>query len=301
MSLLVVGSVAIDTVITPHGHVSEALGGSGAYFAYAASYFAPVRLVGVVGEDFPDSYYRVLASRPEIDLSGLIHEMGKTFRWKGRYSQDMNSRETLEVHLNVFGTYDPDIPATHRDARFVFLANGSPVIQRKVLHQIRRPELVFADTMDLWIETERDELIELLRQIDGLVINDAEVLMLTEENQLVRAGQMALQLGPRYVIVKKGEHGSLLFSDDGVVALPGYPTHTVVDPTGAGDCFAGAIMGYLAAQGASDRATFKRALAYGTVVASIVVEEFSLRALQQSTREDIERRYKHYCHMLNLS
>lgn len=301
MSLLVVGTVAIDTVITPSGAVTEAMGGSAAFFAYAASFFSPVRLVSVIGDDFPDEYLRVIAERPNIDLTGLKRERGKTFRWKGRYSQDMNCRETLEVHLNVFGDFDPDIPNAHRDSKYVFLANGSPVIQRKVLHQVRDPALVFADTMDLWIETERDALVDLLRQIDGLVLNDQEALLLTEETQLVRAGQKVLAMGPKYVVLKKGEHGSMLFTQSDVVALPGYPTHAVIDPTGAGDCFAGALLGYLTSLDGIDASALKRAIGYGTVVASIVVEGFSLSRLQQSSCQEIEQRYAQYRQMLHMS
>lgn len=301
MSLLVVGSVAIDTVETPHGDVSEALGGSAAYFAYAASFFTPVRLVGVVGEDFPEEFAAVLRSRENIDITGLSRAAGKTFRWRGRYSPDMNARQTLEVHLNVFGAFDPDIPANYRDSRFIFLANGSPVVQRKVLHQIQKPELVVADTMDLWIETQRDELLELLTQVHGLVLNDSEALMLAEENFLVNAGMKILNMGPRFVIVKKGEHGAMFFSPRGVFALPAFPTGTVVDPTGAGDTFAGGLMGMLAQSHEMSENSLKRGIAYGTVTASFTVEDFSLRRLVQTRREDIDERFQLYCSMLQVN
>lgn len=300
MALLVVGSVAIDTVETPRAEFEEAMGGSAAYFAYAASFFGPVRLVGVVGDDFPDEFLSVLRERPLIDLGGLIRQPGKTFRWKGRYTPDMNDRETLEVQLNVFGAFDPDLPDGYRDSRFVFLANGSPVVQRKVLHQIRDPQLVVADTMDLWIETQREELALLMRQIDGLVLNDREALQLTDESLLVAAGQKILTMGPKFVVIKKGEHGALFFGRDGAFAMPAYPTGRVVDPTGAGDTFAGAMMGYLSASPSLDHAALKRAMAYGTVVASLTVEDGSLRRLQQSTTEQIEQRYQEYRAMLQV-
>lgn len=300
MSLLVVGSVAIDTVETPQGDVSEALGGSAAYFAYAASFFGPVRLVGVVGEDFPDQFHAVLTERPTIDTAGLVRQPGKTFRWRGRYSQDMNSRETLEVHLNVFGNFDPDIPDRYRDSRFIFLANGSPVVQRKVLHQIREPKLVVADTMDLWIETQRDELVELLKQVDGLVLNDSEALMLADEPFIIAAGRRILEMGPKFVIVKKGEHGAMFFTRAGVFSLPAYPVERLIDPTGAGDTFAGGMMGVLAGADNLEAASIKKALAYGTVTASFTVEDFSLAALRRVDAQAIGDRYRSYCEMLRV-
>lgn len=300
MSLLVVGSVAIDEVETPNGKASSALGGSAAYFAYAASYFCPVRLVSVVGEDFPHEYYQFLDQRENIDATGLRQVMGRTFRWKGRYSQDMNSRETLEVQLNVFGDFDPDLPSNYRDSRYVFLANGSPVVQRKVLHQVKDPALVVADTMDLWIETARDPLLELLRQIDGIVLNDQEALMLTDEDMVVTAGLKVLELGPKFAIVKKGEHGSMFFSEAGVFSLPAFPTPNLVDPTGAGDSFAGGLMGYLAREERFDAVTLKRAMAYATVTASLNVEDYSLERFKRTSAEEIEERYETYRQMLRV-
>ena len=300
MSLLVVGSIAIDSVQTPHGEQSEALGGAAAYFAYAASYFTPVRMVGVVGEDFPDDYSAVLEERDNIDTTGIVRQKGETFRWKGRYSKDMNARETLEVHLNVFGDFDPDIPEDYRDSPFVFLANGSPVVQRKVLHQVRRPKLTVADTMDLWIETQRDELLDLMRQIDGLVLNDQEALLLTEADTLVQAGKAILKLGPKFVIVKKGEHGAMYFDATGVFAMPAFPTGDLVDPTGAGDSFAGGLMGYLATVDGAHDDHLKRGMAYGTVVASFNVEDYSLDRFRRTSREEIETRFDHYRQMLRI-
>ena len=297
-SLLVVGSIAFDSIETPKGTVDDALGGSATFFSYAASFFTRPRLVGVVGDDFPDEHRRLFASRG-IDTAGLVTEAGgKTFRWKGRYHQDMNARDTLEVHLNVFGTFDPVLPERFRDSTHVFLANGSPVVQAKVLDQIRRPQLVLADTMDLWIEIQHTELRALLPRVDGLLLNDGETRLLTKEDNLVRAGNAIRRLGPKFVILKKGEHGAMLFSDDGVFVVPAYPTPDVVDPTGAGDSFAGGIMGHLCADEDREPGRLRRAMAYGTVVASLAVEGFGLERLKQASRAEIDQRLEKYRAML---
>ena len=297
MSLIVVGSIAFDSVETPTGRADNVLGGSATYFAYAASYFTPVRLVGVVGDDFPPAYRDMLQER-HVDMSGLQTTSGKTFRWRGRYEKDMNTRETLEVELNVFGTFDPVLPAGFRDSRYVFLANGSPMVQMKVLEQVASPKLVVADTMNLWIEIARDDLLKLCRKIDGLVLNDEEARMLTEEENLVAAGRRVLSLGPKFVVIKKGEHGSMLITPSAVVVLPAYPTERVVDPTGAGDSFAGGMMGYLSTQEVFDEPRLRRGMAYGTVVASYNVEDFSLTRMQEIERAEIDLRFKQYGHML---
>jgi sugar/nucleoside kinase (ribokinase family) len=299
MSLLVVGSLAIDNVITPKGE-RECLGGSAAYFAYVASFFGPVRVVGVVGEDFPKSYLSLLEGRGNIDTSGIQHQPGKTFRWKGRYSEDMNSRETLEVHLNVFGQFDPVVPKDYQDSKFIFLGNASPVVQRRVLHQMKDPKLVCCDTMDLWIETQRDELVELLREVHGVVLNDSEALLLTQEKSLVNAGAAVRDMGPEFVVVKKGEHGAILFTADGVVSLPAFPVQNLVDPTGAGDSFAGGMMGYLSAADTANHGAFKKALAYGTVAASLTVEDFSLNRFAGVDRTHLDHRYAFYKDMLDI-
>lgn len=298
--LLVVGSIAIDGVQTPKGEVGEALGGSASYFSYAASFFTPVRVVGVVGEDFPDDYLSVFLERENIDIAGITRQPGKSFRWKGRYSRDMNSRETLEVHLNVFGEFDPDVPGPYRDSAYVFLANASPVVQRKVLHQIRAPKLVVADTMDLWIKTQRDELLELMQQIDGLILNDQEIMLLTEAETVVKAGTAALEMGPEFVIVKKGEHGAMFFNSAGVFSMPAFPTALLVDPTGAGDSFAGGLMGYLTQSDSLRIDDLKKGMAYGTVVAAITVEDFSLRSLRRSSVDEIQSRFNVYRDMLRF-
>ena len=298
-SLLVVGSIAFDSIETPNGSVEDALGGSATFFSYAASFFTSPRLVGVVGEDFPDEHRRLLAGRG-IDTAGLVTQPGRTFRWKGRYHQDMNTRDTLEVHLNVFGTFDPQLPERFRDSSHVFLANGSPTLQARVLDQVRKPQLVLADTMDLWINTQRDDLLKLLPRLDGLLLNDSEAKLLTGDDNMVRAGQAVCRLGPKFVIVKKGEHGAMLISDDGVFVMPAYPTEDVLDPTGAGDSFAGGILGYLASDGSPPPGRLRRAMAYGTVVASLTVEGFGLDRLKRADRELIETRLESYRTMLSF-
>ncbi len=297
MSVLVVGTVAIDSVETPTGSAHNVLGGSATYFSYAASFFTKVHLVGVVGEDFP-AEHRELFSERDIDITGLVTKPGKTFYWKGRYHENMNDRDTLEVRLNVFGEFDPVLPAAYRKIPYVFLANGHPRIQLKVLDQVDRPEMVLADTMDLWIETERDGLLALLPRLDGLVLNDAEAKQLSQDENLIRAGEKVRGLGPRFVIIKKGEHGSFLFSPDGVFVLPGYPTAEVIDPTGAGDSYAGGIMGYLASDDSPPPGRLRRAIAYGTIVASLTVEGFSLERLKCTSRAEIEARMEQYRKML---
>ena len=297
-SLIVVGSVAFDSIETPSGGVDEALGGSATYFSYASSFFTRPRLVGVVGEDFPDEHRQLFSSR-NIDTSGLRTEAGgKTFRWKGRYHHDMNTRDTLEVHLNVFGSFNPVLPEKFRDSSHVFLANGSPVIQARVLDQVKNPTLVLADTMDLWISTMHDELMALLPRLDGLFLNDSEALLLTEESNMIKAGQAIRKLGPKFVIIKKGEHGAMLFSDDGVFVVPAFPTSQVVDPTGAGDSFAGGLMGYLCSDDSPPPGRLRRAMAYGTIVASFTVEDFGLNRLKRTERNDIDQRLETYRNML---
>jgi sugar/nucleoside kinase (ribokinase family) len=300
MSLLVVGSIAFDSIETPHGRVEDALGGSASYFAYAASFFTSVRLVGVVGEDFPEDYRRLFRER-HVDTAGLVVQPGgKTFRWRGRYFQDMNRRETVEVHLNVFGDFDPVLPEAYRDSTHIFLANASPRLQARVLDQIRRPQLVLADTMDLWISTQHDELLALLPRLDGLLLNDSEAELLTGQTNLVRAGEAVRRLGPKFVILKRGEHGALLFTSEGVFVLPAYPTAEVVDPTGAGDSFAGGLMGALFTDSTAPPGRLRRALAYGTVVASFTVEGFSMERLRQITRQEIDARLQHYRQLLTF-
>lgn len=299
MSLLVVGSIAFDDIETPHGKADNALGGSASYFSYVSSFFTRPRLVGVIGEDFPVEHRKLLENR-NIDTTGLVSEKGKTFRWKGRYHPDMNGRDTLEVHLNVFGNFNPVLPDSFRDSEFVFLANSSPKTQANVLDQIKKPKLVMADTMDLWIETAHDELMALLPRIDGLLLNDSEARLMTEQDNLVKAGEEIRKKGPKFVILKKGEHGAMLFSEHGVTVLPAFPASRVVDPTGAGDTFAGGIMGYLASTENTGNWSkeLRRAMAYGTVVASFTVEDFGLKRLTQIERPQIDERLQQYRDML---
>ena len=292
--VLVVGSVALDTVETPAERREEVLGGSATYFAYAASFFAPVRLVGVVGEDFPDSARAVLAER-DIDLAGLVTKPGHTFRWSGRYAEGMNERETLEVHLNVFGEHTPEVPEVFRRSPYLFLANCRPAVQRAILESVERPRLAVADTMNLWIETTREELLDLLRRVDGLFLNDEEARMLTGRADLVGAAREVLRLGPRFVVVKKGEHGVLVADEAGCAALPAVPVAEPRDTTGAGDTFAGGFMGYLAAGGGED---VRAAAARGVVMASFCVEDFSLDRLRRTSPEEIHRRLADYRQML---
>ena len=300
MPLVVVGSVALDSVETPGETRDKLLGGSAVYFSYAASYFTPVRLVGVVGDDWPSEHTELLESR-NIDTAGLEVRPGeKTFYWRGRYLEDMNVRETVEVRLNVMDQFDPVVPEQFRRSPFIFLANGSTKTQLKALDQCPGATLSVADTMDLWINTERDQLTELLRRVNGLVLNDSEAKLLTGDQNVVRAGYRVLEMGPQFVVIKKGEHGAMFFSKHETYVLPAFPTADVVDPTGAGDSFAGGMMGYLAEQGKFEPKTLKEAMAYGILVASFTVEDFSLQRLLRIERDDIERRMEDYRRMLSF-
>lgn len=295
MSLLVTGSIGIDTVESPMGKVVDALGGSSIYFAYAASFFSPTRLVGVVGEDCPANFLAPLHANRQIDMSGLeIRKGSKTFRWHGRYHDDVNERDTVSVDLNVLAERGPTIPPQFLDSEYVFLANTHPALQMQMLDQLKAPKLVVADTMDLWIHNERDALMALIDRLDGLVLNDSEAKLLTHESNVVAAGLELLLRVKNFIVIKKGEHGSLLFTDKKVYAIPSYPTFCVVDPTGAGDSFAGAMMGYLASQDQSNNGTLRRAIAYGTVTASINIEGFSLQKFLESNRGQIDKRMSEF-------
>jgi len=301
MPVLVVGSVAIDSIESPEGSAPEVLGGSATHFSLAASLFAPVQLVGVIGHDFPESYLDVLRER-DVDLAGLELQDGSSFRWSGRYVGAMAQAETLSVELNVFGSFDPHVPGSFRGARHVFLANGSPEVQRKVLDQVEPGAFCLLDTMNLWIDIARDGLVDVLRRVDALVINDEEIRMLTGEANLIAAGREGLNMGPKAVIVKKGEHGALLFHGDDVFAAPAYPVEKLVDPTGAGDSFAGGVMGSLAAQGEGMPSVqaFRQAVAVGTVTASFNVQGFGVEGIRSVTLADVAARYDRYRQMLAL-
>ncbi|MFP4145821.1 MAG: PfkB family carbohydrate kinase [Phycisphaeraceae bacterium] len=298
MSLIVTGSIGIDSIEAPTGSAKNVLGGSSIYFGAAASFFNPVRLVGAVGEDFPQEFLQTFRHF-DIDLDGLETRQGsKTFRWHGRYHENMNERDTLEVELNVLAEDLPAVPEHYRDSQYVFLANTHPAGQMALLDQFPERKLAVADTMNLWIETERSALLDLMRKIDGLVLNDSEAFLLTEKTNIVRAAEEIIKLGPKFVVIKKGEHGAFLMHDDGLTALPAFAARDVVDPTGAGDTFAGGMMGYLAETDDLSLAGLRKAMAYGTIVASYNIESFSLSRLQQIDRKQINERYKGFCDML---
>lgn len=300
MSLLVVGSVAFDSVETPTAKRDNVVGGSATFFSYAAGYFTPLSLVAEVGDDWPVEHTRLLQSQ-QVNTNGLRVVPGaKTFRWRGKYMPNMNDRETLEVQLNVFETFNPKLSDVEKKSKFVFLANGSPIMQLNTLEQVEKPMLSVCDTMDLWINIQREPLLKLLKRIDGIVLNDSEAKLLTGQENLVTAGQEVRKLGPKFVIVKKGEHGAMFFSEDHTYVLPAYPTSNVVDPTGAGDSFAGGMMGYLASKGNFEPKTLKEALAYGTIVASFNVEDFSLDRMKQIKRADLDKRMAEYKQMLSF-
>ena len=292
-SVCVVGSVAIDNVETPNGSASGVLGGACSYFSVAASFFAPVNLVGVVGSDFPEAERRFLVERG-INIEGLEESAGETFRWTGRYHENLNVRDTLDLKLNVFETFQPKLPASYRGSEYVFLANIMPTLQADVLSQLDAPEYVGCDTMDHWIQSTPAELRALLGQVDLLSINDSEACMLAGEGNVVRAARKILAMGPRHLIVKRGEYGALQFSDKEIFAVPAFPLEHVVDPTGAGDSFAGGLFGSLAADGEVTSRTLRRAIVFGTVVASFTVEDFGLTRLKGLERSEIDARFRQF-------
>ncbi len=292
-SVVIVGSVALDSIQTPVESHTDMLGGSASYASVAASFFAPVKMVGVVGADFPKTCVQLFRKRG-IDLAGLQIAEGKTFRWAGVYEWDYNTRRTLSTDLNVFEQFNPTLPADYCDAPFVMLGNIHPALQHCVLDQVRKPKFILCDTMNLWIETAKPELLRLLKRVDALCLNDSEARELTGLTSLVKAGRAILKLGPRYVVIKKGEHGALLFSNGDFFSAPAYPLEDIHDPTGAGDCFAGALIGHVAKGGAVTIAALRRAIIYGSVVASYNVECFSLKRLETLTSRDISRRYAEF-------
>ncbi|PAW77196.1 MAG: sugar kinase [Verrucomicrobia bacterium Tous-C9LFEB] len=301
MSVLVVGSIALDDVKTPAAEHKDLLGGSASYAAVAASFYGPVRLVGVVGEDFPPEH-RALFNARQIDVEGLEIVPGKTFRWSGEYEENLNNRKTLSIALNVFEKFEPKLPAKWKQTEFILLGNIAPSLQLQVLKQVEHPKFIIADTMDLWINLAKADLLELLKKIDMLILNDSEVKLLTGENNLIRAGRAVLKLGPKYVIVKKGEHGALLFGakTGEFFSTSAVPLEDIHDPTGAGDCFAGAFVGSLAQLGDTSFASLKKAVIQGTLVASFNVEEFSLRRLEKLTREEIAARETAFMQSLSI-
>jgi sugar/nucleoside kinase (ribokinase family) len=291
VSLLVTGSIGIDTVKTPYGDSENCLGGSAAYFAMAASFFCPVRLVGAVGSDCPFDLAKVFADR-DVDLSGLeIRQHSKTFRWTGSYFEDMDERKTERLELNVLAEAPPEVPAAFRNSEYVFLANTAPSLQHELLEQVETPVFVAADTMDCWIAEQIEDLKALLKRIDCLIINEDEARMLAGEQNLIKAAEKILCLGPSSIVIKKGESGSITCNADAkMFILPGYPAKNVKDPTGAGDSFAGAMLGYVAQTDKTDFETLKTAVAYGTIVASFTIADFSLQGLTSITKTDIDNR-----------
>ena len=306
MALIVTGTIGIDTIVTPHGHAEKILGGSGTYFAAAASFYGPVRLVAVVGSDFPPEHMSTLMHFKGVDTTGLeIRAGSKTFAWGGKYHANMNSRDTLVTELGVLGEHPPKVPAAFADSNIVFLANSPPAVQLGFLDQLPKRKIVIADTMDLWINVAKADLLALLKRVDGLVLNYDEAELLTGKANTIAAGRAMLDLGPRFVVIKKGEHGAILVHRDGLAALPAYPADQVIDPTGAGDTFAGGMMGYLAS---SERAiddpgsyaNIRQALVHGTVVASFNIEAFSLARLKTLTRPEIDARVKEFTDMIRV-
>ena len=299
MSVLVVGTVAFDSIETPSGSAERILGGSASYFALGASFFAPVRIVGVIGRDFPQDYIDIF-NRRNIDIEGLERAEGETFHWRGRYHEDINLRDTIELHLNVLAGFDPKLPESYRDAEYVFLGNIDPLMQMKVLDQLKRMKLVVCDTMDHWIRESRENHMKVLRRIEILVINDSEARLLSGYDNIVKAARAVLKMGPKMVLIKRGEYGVLQFSDSSLFATPAYPLEEVFDPTGAGDSFAGGLMGHLARSGDQSQGGLRRAIVYGSVVASFTVEDFGVKRLTDASLADIEERYRRFVELTDF-
>lgn len=293
MNLLVVGSVALDSVETPYGMVDNALGGSAVYFSVSASYFTDVGVVAVIGLDFPEDHLNFLKSK-RIDLRGLKRESGLTFHWKGRYSGDLNEAETIDTKLNVFEDFRPYIPEEYRESSFVFLANIDPELQLNVLEQVKRPKLTICDTMNFWIEGKLEQLKEIIKRVDILIINEGEVRQLSRETNLIKAYQKISSYGPKILVVKQGSYGALLFTPSSVFSAPAYPLEELSDPTGAGDCFAGGFVGYLAKSQDTTEDKLRKAVIYGSVMASFNVEDFSLGRLKTLTIDEIEKRFESF-------
>jgi len=294
MSLLVVGSVALDSVETPFGQKEDVLGGSATYFSTSASFFTPARIVAVVGEDFDEAHLSFLKGRG-IDLEGLTRVPGRTFRWKGRYGYELNEAKTLDTQLNVFQTFSPELPAAYRDTPYVFLGNIHPELQSRVVDQVRSPKLVAADTMNFWIQGSREALLKTLQRVNLLFVNDSEARQLAGEHNVVKAARAILGMGPQRVVIKRGEYGALLFDKDHIFACPAFPLAEVFDPTGAGDTFAGGFMGALAtATSEVDSTVLRRAMVMGSVMASFTVEKFSLERLREVTHPEIRARFAEF-------
>ncbi|NVN99563.1 MAG: sugar kinase [Geobacteraceae bacterium] len=299
MSVLVVGTVAIDSVETPFGVGENILGGSATYFATSASFFTDVNLVGVIGEDFPAEHIEFLKSR-NIDLRGLVQESGKTFHWKGKYGFDLNEAQTLDTQLNVLQTFSPKIPAEYANAEYLILANIDPSLQLEVLAQVKKPRVVACDTMNFWISSKPEVLKEVIAKVDFFIINEGEARQLTGEVNLIKASRAILNMGAKNLIIKRGEYGVLLFTNGSIFAAPAYPLESVFDPTGAGDTFAGGFMGYLASTGNLSEESIRQAIVYGSVMASFNVEDFSLDRLRTLKYSEIEERYREFKRMTHF-
>jgi len=299
MSVLVVGTVAYDSIEAPAGSVERILGGSASYFALAASYFAPVRMVGVIGQDFSQDYLDLFTQRG-IDIDGIAREQGDTFHWRGRYHEDINQRDTIELHLNVLAGFKPKLPESYRAAEYVFLGNIDPVIQMEVVEQLRHMKLLVCDTMDYWIRESNADLKKILQRVEMLVLNDSEARLLSGYDNIVKAARAILRMGPKMVLIKRGEYGVLQFSDSAIFATPAYPLEEVFDPTGAGDSFAGGLMGQLARTGDLSQGGMRRAIVYGSVVASFTVEDFGVKRLIDVSLPAIEERYQRFVELTDF-
>ena len=293
MSILVVGSTALDTIKTPFGKAERILGGSAIYFSLSAINFAPVSIVAVVGEDFPKKHIQFLQDKG-IDTQGLNIESGKTFHWEGEYSWDFSNPKTIKTDLNVFADFDPKIPKDYQNSNYIFLANIDPTIQMKVLNQIKKPKLIACDTMNYWIENKRTELLKLFKRIDILIINETESRELTNQNNLIKAAKDLLKLGPKIIVIKKGEHGVLVFTENSIFTTPAYLMESISDPTGAGDTFAGGFIGYLAKSKKLNQENLRKAAIYGTIMATFAVEDFSLRKLGKISKIEIDERIRKF-------
>ncbi len=299
MSVLVVGSMALDSVETPYGKVEDALGGSATFFSAAASQFTDVNVVAVVGDDFPHEQIQFLKDR-NVNFDGLIEKPGKTFRWGGKYLFDLNQRETLFTHLNVFEDFNPELPDHYKQTPYLFLANIHPELQLKVLHQMERPQLVVMDTMNFWIEGTPEPLREVLKHVDILIINDSEARELSEETNLFTGAKKIQEMGPKTLVIKKGEHGAMMIDNETYFFAPAFPLKNLQDPTGAGDSFAGGFVGYLAKTNYLCQKNLRRAIIYGSTLASFCCEKFSLNRLEEINKDDIEKRYKQFLEMMKV-
>lgn len=299
MSILIVGSIALDTVKTPYGKKKNILGGSAVYSSISASFFSPVSLVAVIGEDFPQKYLAKIAKK-RINLQGVKIEKGRTFRWEGEYDQKFCDPQTISTHLNVFSNFNPIVPQNYRTHKYIFLANIDPSLQQKVLSQIKHPKLVVADTMNYWIKEKKASLLKTLKKVDLFLLNESEAKQLTAENTILKAAKKILKMGPKIVIIKRGEYGAVLIKNNYIFCLPAYLLEKVVDPTGAGDSFAGGVIGYLAKQKSINEQTLRNALIYGTVMASFAVESFSLEKLFSINKTDINFRIKQFKKIIKL-